>query len=124
MLLIQRNPGPLSDERSERFLEILSLFQLSLQENRAKGALIAECFTLKYITSLYFLLASKLRTVAVHRFFDSFYSAEAAAQKLNQVWDVLPPRSKVQMVLLSAEDIYSVDIVDKGIIISLGYPVS
>jgi hypothetical protein len=52
MAIRQGSPNPLFDETSEKFLEILGHFELSLQEIRAMGSLIDKCITLKYISSL------------------------------------------------------------------------
>jgi len=95
MLILQGKRDSLFDQASEKFLEILGLFELSLQENRAKGCLMSEYLTLKFIAGLYYYPASKLQPLAIDRFSHCFYAAEGVAQKLDEAWAVLPSRTKV-----------------------------
>jgi CHAT domain-containing protein/tetratricopeptide (TPR) repeat protein len=114
-------PCPLQDEKSEEFLEILGLLESSLQENRASGDLGRQYHTLKHIAGLCFGPANSLQPLALSRFFDNFYTAEAIAQKHVQAWTGLTGHSKVRKMLLATEKANKVDLTFQGILICLNF---
>ena len=109
----------LQDETSKEFLEILGLFDLSLQENRTSGDLGRQFYTLNFIAGLCFAPAARLQPLALSRFFDCFYTAEAIAQKHVQAWTGLTGRSKVHKMLLATEKANRGDLTVQGVLICL-----
>jgi CHAT domain-containing protein len=117
-------PCALEDEKSEEFVEILGLFEISLQENRASGDLQRQYHNLRWIAGLCYGPAVKLQPLSLYRFFDSFYTAEAIAQKHVQSWTGLTGRSKVHKMLLATELANKGDLTFQGILICINYPPS
>jgi hypothetical protein len=92
-----------------------------LQENRANGDLERQYHTLKLIASLCFSPAKRLQPLALCRFFDSFYAAEAIAQNYIRAWTGLPGRSKVRNMLLATEKANKDDLTFQGILICINF---
>lgn len=114
-------PCALENEKSEEFLEILGLFETSLQENRDSGDLQRQYHNLQWIAGLCFGPAVRLQPLSLYRFFDSFYTAEAIAQKHVQSWAGLTGRSKVHKMLLATELANKFDLTLQGIRICLNF---
>ena len=91
-------------EDDPQFQEILTLFQLSLQQARGIGRLDLEATISMNIAHLYYSPALCLRQKAFEGFFQSLDDAEIAYQKSREGWKFLRGWDKVEKLLMAAEE--------------------
>lgn len=109
-IYIENNGHDLFDVKSPDFLDILGLYRLSLAENRERGRIRAEGYTLMDIARLYFSASLKLDSSVLETFFETLDAAMNAFERSRVGWRVLQGWDRVQKVMLALEDEYMLQI--------------
>lgn len=103
-IYVETTGHELLDVKSPDFLDILSLYRLSLAENRERGWNRAEGYTLMNIARLYFFAALKLDSSVLETFIETLDAAMNAFERTREGWRVLQGWDRVRKVMLALED--------------------
>lgn len=110
------------DVENPDFRDILSLYQLSLAENRERSRIRAEAHTLIEIASLYFFATTKLDSGVPETFIETLDAAMTAFERIREGWRTLRGWDKVRKVMLSLEDHKMLQIVPWVITVLCRFP--
>lgn len=109
-ILVRKTGHASLDANSADFGDILSLYRLSLAENRERGWIRAEAYTLMDIAHLCFYPALKPDSSVLETFFESLGAAMDAFERSREGWRALEGWDRVRKVMLALEDDYMLQI--------------
>lgn len=99
------------DVNDPDFCDILSLYKLSLAENRERGWIRAEACTLVEIARLYFFTTAQRDPSVLETFIETLSAAMDSFERMREGWRALEGWDKVRKLMLALEDEYMLQII-------------
>lgn len=99
------------DVNDPDFCDILSLYKLSLAENRERGWIRAEAYTLMEIAHLYFFTTIKRDPSVLETFIETLSAAMDSFERIREGWRALEGWDRVRKLMLALEDEHLLQIV-------------
>lgn len=119
---VDASNGPLCDDTSEEFRDILVLYESAREESRQAGDLYLESFNMIILTRLFTFSAMKLREDAFLRFCHCINDAEKLIERRRVGLIALTEWDKVNKLLLSLQEIDWLGLVNLGLLIASHVP--
>ena len=105
-----QDPQSMFNEENDQFREIVSLYNISLNEFRDQGDFYGQATTSLFIAQHYFFPAQRLRPAAFEAYLQHLDQAERMFRRVRESWKILAGWSKVQKLLKAAEEQYRLQI--------------
>ena len=121
-IYLQTNGSPLVDTECQEFREILDIYKQSLEEIHGNWRYVSEIQTHVNMAQLYFHAALKHDQRALDPFFQSFFNALAALEKIRDGWRALQGWKRVENLTFALQNRDIMVIIPWAVAVLTKYP--
>ncbi len=109
-MYVRQDLQSMLNEENAQFLEIVSLYKISLDEFRNLGHIYGQAMTSLFLAQQYFWPALNGRPAAFGAFFEHLDNADTMFRRIREGWKVLSGWDKVQKLLQAAEETFRLQV--------------